>query len=89
MISSSEGCRIMSGGKKGRVRGRRAQEAPGRPTEHPTSPEFKYSKDDQWEGRGACSRHGLFSPLYFLALGIRVSLVSSSSSSEIFSTRVL
>lgn len=35
-----------------------------------------------------CQRYG-FLPLYFLALGIRVSLVSSSSSSEIFSTRVL
>lgn len=34
MISSSEGCRIMSGGKKGCVQGQKSREAVGRLTDH-------------------------------------------------------
>ena len=88
MISSSEGCRIMSEGKKGHVQGQKSWETAGRPTEPLSSQNSSIPRVVRGRGRAAHERHGLL-PLYFLALGIRVSLVSSSSFSEIFRTRVL
>lgn len=87
MISSSEGCRIMSEGKRDMSRDRsHGRQQVGQQSLCP--PKIQVSTGSPWEGQAAHERHGLL-PLYFLALGIRVSLVSSSSSSEIFRTRVL
>lgn len=57
MISSSEGCRIMSGGKKGGVQGREAWGPPGRPTASASiHPKVQCSKDHPREGQRCTSK---------------------------------